>query len=107
MLQLCTLLDIDPFTLKSPSYDSSDVEIAREAGDMTNFTNTECAPRSSLSPVGDAVAMYLPPPKTDIDMTIFSRSECQTSDPSRFPVEDPFKLMKWDCSEDDDTNNTP
>ncbi|XP_065215094.1 TBC1 domain family member 5 [Planococcus citri] len=94
--ELCTLLDIDHFSLKSSdNSNNSDIETGREAREV-QFAYPECSSSSFSRPSIDAVALYLPPPNSDIDMKIFKRTECETTDFSKFPVENPLKLNNRD-----------
>lgn len=87
-------MDIDYFSLKSCSnVEQENVETGREAREISNTfdeNNAQCFSH----PSADVVSTYLPPPNTDIDMTIFSQSEFEMTDKSRFPPENPLKLSK-------------
>ena len=100
VFQLCTLLDIDHFPIPPSPDDDPYTDAAREMKDALESVpaNGESSPHAT----DDAVAMCLPPPKTNIDMTTFMFIERSLKDPSNFPPECPHKVSTPSVTNEED-----
>lgn len=86
---------MDHFSLKSLPKTSSVVEKG-ETNELPVTYLQEDKDLHTLQPSADAVAMKLPPPHSEIDMTVFNRKESATVDMSKFPRINPLKSADYE-----------